>query len=78
MSQGPASGLPLGQAPASGSLPVVTATDQDGIYLRLMRREQEYAALMKRDAGLTALSKRSSERATLTDRRGSVGRGSSR
>lgn len=78
MSQGPASKPLPGQAPMTGSQPVVLASDQDGLFSRAARHDAEYAELRGRDAALVTYIKRACERANLTDRRGSVGRGSSR
>lgn len=71
--------LPVGQQLMLVSTPIVIASDQDSIQERISRRDQQLRTLEQYDtAMITALVRRGTERFTLTDRRGSTGRGSSR
>lgn len=69
---------PLGQAAMAQSLPVAIARDQETIYDMLDRRLQEKQLIEALDVSRISMMRRSAERYTLTDRRGSPGRGSTR
>jgi hypothetical protein len=68
----------LGQALMLLSQPVALASDQDTMNDRMSRRMQELRTIEAYDAALMGLRNRAYERVSLTDRRGSAGRGSSR
>lgn len=69
---------PLGQALMLASSPVTIASDQLGIYDRYARRAQEMEGVAEADLAMASMVRRSAERVSLTDRRGSVGKGSTR
>jgi hypothetical protein len=67
-----------GQAESLVSLPVVFASDQNTNADRQARRIQEMQLIEAADMGAFVLAKRNTERISVTDRRGSIGRGATR
>lgn len=68
----------LGQTLSSASTPVVASPDEITWEQRSLRRTVELELLTQFDASMRDRSSRQSERSTQTDRRGALGRGSSR